>query len=168
MIGKSIRPVKVEDIKSICGIYNYYVENTNISFEEQAVSEAEMERRVRTVMQEHSWLVCEIDGEVAGYAYAGKWKDRSAYRFTLEDTVYVKNGLAGKGVGKALLGNLIAEMRKEGKHVAMAVIALPNERSIRLHESFGFKKAAHFKEVGFKNNQWIDVGYWELQLEENT
>jgi phosphinothricin acetyltransferase len=166
MSGKVIRPVRKEDSKAICEIYNFYVENTNISFEENKVSEDEMEQRIQKITKEYPWIVYEIDGKVVGYAYVGQWKERSAYRFTAEDTIYVKNDNLGMGIGKVLLTEIIKEIKKKDIHIVMAVIALPNDRSISLHEQFGFKKAAHFKEVGYKNSQWIDVGYWEFELNE--
>jgi phosphinothricin acetyltransferase len=155
--------VQEEDIASICEIYNYYVENTNISFEEQRVSEKEMEKRIHRIIESYPWIVYELDKKVAGFAYISQWKERSAYRFTAEDTIYVKNDMLRRGIGKALLKNIIEETHRKGIHALMAVIALPNENSIKLHESFGFRKAAHFAEVGYKNEEWIDVGYWELQ-----
>jgi len=165
MIEGHIRNVKKKDIVSICEIYNYYVENTNISFEEQSVLEKEMEQRIRKVVRIYPWIVYELDKKVLGYAYISRWKERSAYRFTAEDTVYVKNEALGRDIGKALLGRLIEETYKYDIRVLIAVIGLPNEKSVKLHESFGFKKAAHFTKVGYKNKEWIDVGYWELQIE---
>ena len=165
MIDEHIRYVKKMDIVSICEIYNYYVENTNVSFEEKRISENEMERRIRGVCQLYPWIVYEQDEKVLGYAYISKWKERSAYRFTAEDTVYVKHDALRRGIGKALLKNLIEKTYKKDIHVLMAVIALPNENSIKLHESFRFKKAAHFSKVGYKNDEWLDVGYWEMQID---
>ncbi|MBN2677201.1 MAG: N-acetyltransferase, partial [Anaerolineaceae bacterium] len=99
-----------------------------------------------------------------GYAYGNKWKDRSAYRFTAEVTVYVDKDNHGKGIGNKLLQALIDDSRSRNIHVLIAVIALPNDKSIRIHEKHGFKKVAHFAEVGYKQNRWIDVGCWELRL----
>ena len=164
MIDDHIRYVQDKDITAICGIYNYYVENTNISFEEQCVTEEGMKQRVNNIIQSYPWIVYTLDNKVVGYAYISKWKDRSAYRFTVEDTIYVKHDQKEKGIGEALFRELINEILNKKIHVIIAVIALPNERSIKLHEKYGFKKTAHFTEVGYKNKEWIDVGYWELLL----
>lgn len=157
-----IRTIKKDDIPQICDIYNYYIENTIISFEEEPVPVIEMEKRVSEITASLPWIVYEEDGDVVGYAYAGKWKARYAYRFSVEVTVYVRNNVLGKGVGSKLYGSLIADLKSKGIHAAVAGIALPNERSRRLHEKMGFKKVAHFEQTGFKFNNWIDVGYWEL------
>jgi phosphinothricin acetyltransferase len=162
-----IRYVRKEDCTDICNIYNYYVENTIISFEEQKISEKEMEGRISDITKSYPWIVYELDGEVVGYAYVNKWKERSAYRFTAEDTIYVQNGRTGQGIGRALLGSLLEIVEEQNIRVLMSVIALPNEKSVRLHEGHGFKKVAHFTKVGYKNREWIDVGYWELQIEKN-
>ena len=167
MPNKIIRNVEREDAKAICEIYNHYVENTNISFEEHPVTTDEMEKRIVEKIRSYPWLVYEEDGNVLGYAYVGKWRDRSAYRYTVEDTIYVKNGESGKGIGSNLFEALIGKIRESNKiHTILGVIALPNNTSIRLHEKYGFKKVAYFKEVGYKAEKWIDIGTWELLLTE--
>ena len=161
-----IRFVRIEDAKSIASIYNYYVLNTEISFEEEEVSIEEMSNRIEEQVKKYPWIVYVRDGELVGYAYVGKWKERSAYRHTVEDTIYVKKDERGKGIGQKLFEGLMEEIEKDREvHVIMGVIALPNEKSVQMHERNGFKKAAHFSEVGYKNNKWIDVGYWEKVIE---
>jgi len=161
-----IRFVCIEDAKSIASIYNYYVLNTEISFEEEEVSIEEMSNRIEEQVKKYPWIVYVRDGELVGYAYVGKWKERSAYRHTVEDTIYVKKDERGKGIGQKLFEGLMEEIEKDREvHVIMGVIALPNEKSVQMHERNGFKKAAHFSEVGYKNNKWIDVGYWEKVIE---
>ncbi len=162
-----IRKVKSEDAKQICNIYNYYVEQTLISFEEEPVSEMEMLSRIKDIKVSLPWLVYEKDGRVIGYAYAHKWRERSAYRFSVESSVYIKNEFIGKGVGSELYKSLLVELKNSDVHAVIGVITLPNEKSQRIHEKFGFVKVAHFSEVGFKFNKWIDVGYWELILTES-
>lgn len=152
------------DAKSICEIYNYYVEHSTISFEENLVSTDEIRERISIVSSEFPWLVYERNGRVEAYAYAGKWKPRSAYRFTLECTVYTKHNLNEKGVGTRLYQQLFDELSESYVRSIMAVIALPNGASVGLHEKMGFEKVAHFKEVGYKLDQWIDVGYWQKTL----
>jgi len=154
----------MSDAQQICGIYNYYVRETTVSFEEEPVSLIEMERRIRTVTAAYPWLVLEADGEARGFAFAGPWKARSAYRYTAETTVYVDRDARGHGIGSTLYSALVAGLREQDLHTLVAVIALPNEASVALHEKMGFRKAAHFGEVGFKFGRWLDVGYWQLPL----
>lgn len=151
-----------EDAERICGIYNYYILNTPISFEEEPVSVDEMRQRIETVTKEYPWLIHEDNGEIIGYAYASRWKTRSAYRFSVESTVYVKHGITGKGIGSGLYAQLLNELKSRSVHAVVGGIALPNEKSQALHEKFGFKKVAHFSKIGYKFDQWIDIGYWEL------
>ena len=166
MSKEIIREVGAGDGKRICEIYNYYVQNTCISFEEDPVSQEEIEKRIAAITPAYPYLIYEMDGEILGYAYANRWKERSAYRYVAEVTVYIDKDHLGKGIGRELLKALLDESKKRGFHALMAVIALPNEASVRLHEEFGFKKAAHFTEVGYKQDRWIDVGYWELLLDQ--
>ena len=104
------------------------------------------------------------EGEIRGYMYANKWKSRSAYRYSAELSVYVRHGHQGRGLGKMLMDRFLHELKSCGYPTVIGGIVLPNERSIRLHESFGFKKVAHFSEVGFKFGKWLDVGYWQRIL----
>jgi phosphinothricin acetyltransferase len=165
-MNNTIRFVKKDDARSIADIYNYYVLNTEISFEEEAVTEVEMRKRIEEKTRKFPWIVYEENNEILGYAYLGNWKERTAYRHTVEDTIYIKESERGKGIGKKLFERLLEEVSKYKEiHAIMGVIALPNEKSVEMHERNGFKKAAHFKEVGFKNNKWIDVGYWEKIIE---
>lgn len=159
-----LRACKSGDTAAICSIYNHYVLNTVISFEERPLSMPEMAARIASFTQQYPWLVCEVEGDIAGFAYAAKWKDRSAYRRTAEATVYLRPGFARKGYGKALYGRLLSELDALGCHVVLGCIALPNEASVALHEYFGFRKVAHFNEVGRKFGRWLDVGYWQRNL----
>jgi phosphinothricin acetyltransferase len=159
-----IRPVRADDAAAISAVYNYYVENTVITFEEEPVSVKTMEGRIRAITTHYPWLVWEEAGEILGYAYVHAWHERSAYRFTVEDSIYLKHGSEGKGRGTALFSRLLEEVRKLDLHVLMSVITVPNEVSAGLHEKFGFKQVGCFAEVGFKFGRRLDVGYWELIL----
>jgi len=108
------------------------------------------------------WLVAERRGEVLGYAYASRWHARAAYRFSTEITVYLDHGQTRRGIGSRLYGELFPMLRAREIHAVLAVIALPGEASVALHEKVGFSKVGHFKDVGFKFGRWIDVGYWQL------
>ncbi|MDQ3020410.1 MAG: N-acetyltransferase family protein [Bacteroidota bacterium] len=156
-----IRKVRNSDINRICEIYNYYINNTTITFEESEVEKNEMEKRISEAAKNFSWIIFEEKGETVGYAYAAKWKDRNAYRHCAESSVYLDKGFLGKGIGKKLLSRLIEEVKAKKIHSLIGGIALPNRESIGLYQKLGFKKVAHFKEVGFKFGRWIDVGYWE-------
>jgi phosphinothricin acetyltransferase len=123
-----------------------------------------MESRILTVTQELPWLVAEENGEVIGYGYAAQWKARSAYRRSVEATVYMHPSSVGKGQGSALFGALLIELRRVQIHCVIGGVALPNPASIALLEKFGLRQVAHFREVGYKFGQWIDVGYWQLLL----
>ena len=158
-----IRPVNPDDAAAICAIYNYYIENTTVTFEETPLWPDVMEERIRKISAKYPYLVWEAD-EINGYAYINTWKDRSAYRFSAEVSIYLRNGFQGRGMGHKLMERLLEEVRKTDIHCLVAGIALPNERSVALHEKFGFRKIAHFEEIGCKFNKWLDVGYWELIL----
>jgi phosphinothricin acetyltransferase len=159
-----IRAIRPEDATQICAIYNYYIENTIVTFEETPVSESEMKSRIVQNTQKHPWIVYEQEGAIIGYAYASEWKSRCAYKYSVETTVYLKNDATGRSVGSKLYGELIRLLRDKSMHAAIGGIALPNDASVALHEKFGFEKIGQFKQVGYKFDTWIDVGYWELIL----
>lgn len=158
----NIRFVEMPDAKEIADIYNFYVENTHHSFEVEPVSIEEMGQRIVEFSANYPYLVAEENGEVLAYAYASCYKPRSAYKHSIEVSVYVKNDSIQKGIGSKLYERLFDELSKTNVHAIIAGISLPNEASVKLHERFGMEKVAHFREVGFKLNRWIDVGYWEL------
>jgi L-amino acid N-acyltransferase YncA len=159
-----IRSVVTADAEAVCSIYNHYVKNTIITFEEKPVSKEEMNDQIAKATVSLPWIIWEQNGEITGYAYASKWKTRSAYRFSVESSIYLQPDFIGKGAGRILYEALISKLRNLSLHTVIGGIALPNESSVALHEHLGFIKVAHFKEVGCKFDQWIDVGYWELLL----
>ena len=159
-----IRNVRQTDAKPLVDIYNYYVKNTVVTFDLETISETDMQANIKSVTEKYPWLVYELDGTMAGYAYAAQWKKRKAYNSTVETTVYLHPDFVGKGIGSALYDELLTIVKSRGYHLAIGGISLPNAASVALHEKFGFTKAAHYHQVGFKFNQWIDVGYWELIL----
>lgn len=160
----SIRAVTAADAASIAAIYNHYVRETVVTFEEQPVPVPEMARRIAEQSSHYPYLVTEADGAVAGYACASSWKRRSAYRHSAESTVYLAPGFTGRGLGRGLYEALLDAMKARGLHCAIGGISLPNPGSIRLHERLGFTPVGRFREVGWKFNRWIDVGYWEKLL----
>lgn len=156
-----IRPVVKEDAPMICDIYNYYVENTVITFEENPVDADEMGRRIQNITETHPWIVFEEEGLILAYAYASPWRVKSAYRFSAELTVYADVNHRGKKIGSTLYTALIKKMEEMGKHCLYGVIAVPNEASDKLHKRLGFTKCGHFHQVGYKFGKWVDVSYWE-------
>lgn len=159
-----IRRVTPEDAAAVAAIYNHHVVNTIVTFEETPVDAAAMRARIEEIERAHAWYVADVGGEIAGYAYASAWRPRSAYRKSVETTVYVGEAHLGRRIGIALYGTLLPEIAKRGFHSAMAGIALPNAGSVALHERVGFAKVAHFREVGWKLGRWIDVAYWQRML----
>jgi phosphinothricin acetyltransferase len=160
-----IRDAAGDDAESVCRIYNHYIRETIVTFEEQPVSPATMAERIENVAAAAlPWLVAEREGVILGYAYASKWHTRAAYRHSTETTVYLASDAIAQGVGTKLYQVLLERLRSRGLHVAIGGIALPNAASIALHEKLGFRKVAHFSEVGFKFGKWIDVGYWQVLL----
>jgi L-amino acid N-acyltransferase YncA len=160
-----LRDARADDADAITAIYNHYILHSSISFEEEAVNAATMAQRVADTQQAGlPWLVCLIDGQVIGYAYASKWRVRPAYRFAVESSVYLGTQWSGRGAGTALYAALIARLRALELHLVIGGIALPNPASVALHEKMGFAKVAHFSEVGRKFERWVDVGYWQLPL----
>lgn len=161
-----IRAATSQDAETIAAIYNYYILNTVITFEEVEVSTEQMAGRIEKVRAKYPWLVFEHDGVVVGYAYATDWRERSAYRFSAESTIYLDQQWGGRGVGRRLYAELMNQLRAQGVHTVLGGIALPNAASVALHEKLGFVNTAQLCEVGFKHNRWIDVGYWQLFFEE--
>jgi phosphinothricin acetyltransferase len=160
-----IRAATAGDAGAIAGIYNHYVLETIVTFEEEPVAPAEMAKRMAEVQAAAlPWLVAEEGSRVVGYAYATPWRSRFGYRFSVEATVYTAPGQEGRGIGSRLYGELLPLLEARGLHAVMGGIALPNDASVVLHEKFGFRKVAHFRESGIKFGRWIDVGYWQLLL----
>jgi phosphinothricin acetyltransferase len=159
-----IRSAHPSDAEAIVGIYNHYVTSTTITFEELPVSVDEMRRRIDVIQAAGlPWLVLEEAEQLLllGYAYASKWKERSAYRHSVEISVYLKHGIQARGLGSRLYEALFSALAERGIHAAMGGIVLPNEASVRLHEKFGMKQVARFEQVGYKFGQWLDVAYWQ-------
>ena len=166
-VAAVIRAATTLDAAALARIYNYYIANTVITFEELPVSAAEMAARLAaTQALQLPWLVADAPGGVCGYAYAGRWKDRSAYRRSVEITVYLDSSRTRQGLGTLLYAALFERLRHTDVHVAIGGISLPNEASVALHEKFGMHRLGQFQEVGFKLGRWVDVGYWQCVLPE--
>lgn len=155
-----VRPFKPEDAAAIADIYRPYVEKTTITFEEVAPDADEIIRRWETLKEIGlPYLVAEIDGQVAGYAYAGRFRARSAYRFTVENSIYVSENFQRRGVARELITRLIEHCSWAGARQMIAVIADPeyNDKSVGLHTALGFKRVATFEGIGVKFGRQLDV-----------
>lgn len=160
-----LRSATEADAAAIQAIYAPIVRETAISFEMDPPTIEEMARRIRTTLERYPYLVaCDEGGAVLGYAYAGAFRARPAYQCTAEMSVYVGAGAQGRGVGKALFTRLMELLKDAGIHSVIGGVTLPNEASVRLHESLGFEKVAVFRQVGFKLGAHHDVGFWQRML----
>ncbi|MFZ1080951.1 MAG: N-acetyltransferase family protein [Candidatus Kryptoniota bacterium] len=159
-----IRSVGLSDAQSICDIYNEYIKNSTVTFEEIPVLLGEMMGRIEAATKNYPWLVYETEKKVVGYIYGRSWRERAAYRNSVEAGIYLHPEFIGKGIGSELMKHILKILKEKSFHAVISGIALPNQASVALCEKFGFKKVAHFKEVGYKFNKWIDVGYWQLIL----
>ncbi|KGJ93695.1 GNAT family N-acetyltransferase [Colwellia psychrerythraea] len=161
-----IRAVQVEDANRISAIYNHYIVHTVVTFEEEVITASEITKRIGKITADGlPWFVAEDRaGNILGYAYAAKWRDRFSYRFSVEVTVYLDPKYISKGLGTKLYQVLFDELKGKNIHSAIGGITLPNEGSVALHEKFGMIKVAHFNEVGWKFNRWLDVGYWQVTI----
>ena len=158
-----IRKVTTYDAPEIAAIYNHYIRSSVATFEEEEVRTVTMARRIEKVQTAGMpWLVALKDGSVIGFAYASPWKERDAYRHSVEISVYVSKFHQSQGWGTRLYKELFYELKQRSVRVAIGGITLPNPASVAMHEKFGMQKVAHFEAVGYKFDQWLDVGYWQI------
>ncbi len=163
-MGMQLRLGREDDAAAMLAIYAPFVRTTAISFELEPPDLAEFCQRIRDTLEYAPWLVCDHGGAIAGYAYGSKFRPRAAYRWTIEVTVYVSPAYHRRGVGRALYTALLNCLRCQGFQTATAGIALPNDASIRLHESVGFRPVGVFHAAGFKLGAWHDVAWYERSL----
>ena len=159
-----IRLADERDAAAIAAIYRPVVEDTAISFETIAPDQQEIALRVADTLRTYPWLVCDRDGQIAGYAYASKHRVRAAYQWSVDTSAYVAPEFWRQGVGGGLYRSLFAILAAQGFVNAYAGIALPNPASVGLHESVGFRPVGVYRSVGYKLGAWHDVGWWELRL----
>ena len=165
---RTIRMADTSDARDVLRIYGPVVAGTCISFETEVPTADEIEGRISATMALAPWLVLLDGGEVAGYAYASRHRDRAAYRWSVDVSVYVDGGHRRSGVGRALYTSLLALLRLQGFCAAHAGITLPNDASVGLHESLGFRPVGVYRSVGFKHGRWHDVGWWQLPLRDRA
>jgi phosphinothricin acetyltransferase len=160
-----IRIATAADAQAIADIYAPLVRDTSVSFELEPPTGAQMEQRIATTLQTLPWLVSEdAHGRLSAYAYASKHRERAAYQWSVDTSAYVRADARGQGVGKRLYRELKGVLVELGYFQAFAGIALPNAASVALHESAGFAPLGIYRDVGFKNGRWHDVGWWQCRL----
>ena len=159
-----IRVANDADAEAILEIYAPYIETTSYTFETEVPSIDSFKERIRSYLKNWPWLVCEKKGAIAGYAYAAKHRERVAYQWSTECSVYVHDNFQRARVGQALYNALIELLKIQGFRNLYAVINLPNDRSVSFHEKMGFEYFATYRNVGYKLGRWKNVGWWQLQL----
>jgi phosphinothricin acetyltransferase len=160
-----IRLAGRDDANEIAAIYRPFVESTIISFETIAPEPHEMADRIAATLARYPWLVCEWDGEIAGYAYATRHRERKAYQWSVDTSAYVHPRYLRRGIGAGLYRSLFGVLSAQGFVNAYAGIALPNPASVGLHESVGFRPVGIYRSVGYKLGAWHDVGWWARGLQ---
>lgn len=161
----TLRPFRWSDVSAITEIYKHYVEETAITFDTEVPGEAAMaEKFAALVKLGHPLIVAEIEGNVVGYAYASFYRPRAAYRFTCEDSIYLRADMKGKGLGKAMLTELLAQSKAFGFKQMIAVITADTANSIAIHEKFGFRHVGRYDAVGYKFDRWHDIVHLQLAL----
>lgn len=163
-----IRLAEKRDVPGILEIYAPFILETAVTFEETVPDENSFWNRIQGIMAELPFLVCEMDGKIAGYAYASAYRSRASYRWSKEVTVYVHPHFQRKKVAHALYTSLNEMVRYQGIANLLAIITMPNEASVAFHEFFGYRKCAEFSNVGYKLNQWQNVGWFELFLQDEN
>jgi phosphinothricin acetyltransferase len=159
-----IRPAHDGDFPAIAAITNHYILTTTIHFGYEAVDANDLCEAWRASRERYPFLVAEEGGVVVGYAKAGTWRERAAYAWTTELGLYVAHDTRGRGIGKALYAELLAELVRRGFRSAVAGITMPNDPSVKLHEAFGFTYVGRFADAGYKNGGWHDVAWWQKRL----
>jgi phosphinothricin acetyltransferase len=160
-----IRLASEADASDIAEIYAPFCRETPVSFETEAPTVDEMRHRIAQTLNWFPWLVCEDDGLILGYAYASRHRERAAYRWSVDVSVYIREGLRRMGLGRALYTSLLAVLRLQGFQSALAGATLPNPGSVALHEGMGFEPVGTYRNIGFKCGAWHDVKWWQLMLQ---
>lgn len=164
MSNVRIREPSDGDFATIASITNHYVMTTAIHFAHEPVAAAALRDGWVHDRARFPWRVAELDGDVVGYAKAGTWRERAAYRWTAEVGLYVAPDRQRAGIGGALYRELLAELARRGFRSAVAGITLPNAPSVALHERLGFSPVGVFRDAGYKLGAWRDVGWWQLRF----
>jgi L-amino acid N-acyltransferase YncA len=162
--GLHIRGATSDDAARLLRIYAPYVRETAVSFEMEPPTVDEFAARIEKALKRWQWLVAEIDGRCAGYAYGSMYRERAAYQWSCEVSAYVDPEVQGRGIGRRLYERLLPELAERGFCTAYAGIALPNDASIALHRAVGFEPIGVFRRAGRKFDRWHDVGWYQRVL----
>lgn len=164
--SKNIRLATTSDASEIIEIYRPFVENTTVSFEADVPDASEMASRISKYLKKHCWLVYESKGKVVGYAYSSPHRDRDAYQWTLETSVYLSPDFRRKGIAEKLYKLILEISKRQGYFSALAGIGQPNPASVRFHEKMGFERMAVYTNVGYKLGNWVTNHWFERPLQE--
>lgn len=159
-----IRDIKADDVEHVLNIYAPFIKETVVTFEENVPSVAEFSKRAKDYTQQYPWLVAEADGIIAGYAYASKYRERIAYQWVAECSIYMRSDYKRTGIAKNLYAALFDILQLQGIYRVYAVIGIPHEESTRFHEKMGFQYFATYKNTGYKLGQWRDTGWYQYVL----
>lgn len=177
-----IRVATPDDAGAVRDIYAPFCESTAVTFEETPPTATEMAERIESTLEDYPWLVCEVDnaeqrgasnrtqsdGEIVGYAYAHRLRERRAYDWVVELSIYVAEGARGAGVGRALYESLFAVLERQGIRDGYAVTTLPNPETVGFHERMGFERVGDFPAVGYTEDEWRDIAWWRRSIGEKT
>ena len=152
------------DAAACAAVYAPSITQGVASLEERTPEPREMAGRIRAIARDYPWLVAEIDGQVAGYAYGSRHRERAAYRWSADVTVYVAPAHHRRGVGRALYAALFELLRRQGVYEVCAGVTLPNDASVGLHEAMGFRPVGVYRDIAFKFGRWHSVGWWQMSL----
>jgi L-amino acid N-acyltransferase YncA len=167
-MAQTIRLATLEDAEQIQAIYAPFCRDTPVSFETQPPTVDEMRQRIVKTLSSLPWLVCDHGEQILGYAYASPHRERAAYRWSVDVSVYVRDGYRRSGYGRALYTSLLNALRLQGFYNALAGVAVPNPGSVGLHEAMGFRPLGVYQGIGFKHGAWHDVLWLQLHLRERA
>lgn len=160
----TVRPAQLSDAQRMLDIYAPNILHSFVTFENEVPEATVFAQRIAHYEQRFPWLVYDVDGTIAGYVYASPHRDRAAYQWCCESSIYMHESFKGRGAGKVLYQTLFHLLKLQGLRRVYAGITLPNEASVRLHDGLGFQWLATYDHVGYKMGEWKDVGWWQLQL----
>lgn len=161
-----LRLARPDDAEGILEIYRPYIEDTSFTFETETPTVESFQQRIASYLEHWPWLVYEVDGRIAGYAYGSKYRERTGYQWCVECSIYIHDDFLRAGIGRKLYSELFRILKLQGYRNVYAVINLPNDRSVKFHESMGFKWFATYEQVGYKLGRWKNVGWWRLAINE--
>ncbi len=164
--GIRIRPATVEDAADILSIYANYIRETTVTFETEVPSVEEFGERIEKVLLSYPWLVCEVNGVVAGYAYASKHGERAAYKWSVDLSIYISKKYQRRNIATALYKALIVLLQRQGYVMGYAGVSVPNLKSEEFHKRFGFQEVGTFENAGYKLGEWRGVKWFAIQLSE--